>query len=102
LSAERISVPPLLFSGMLDNNMDDKRKRVLTAGVIVGAVTVGLIVLAKRTPKEKWGETLVKISRDGLKLVKMRYGALATPVIELAERALDRIEEGGDTTPKIA
>jgi len=82
--------------------MDEKRKRVVIAGVIVGAVTVGLVVLAKRTPREKWGETLAKITRDGLKLVKMRYGTIAAPVIELAERTLDRLEEGSDSTPKIA
>ena len=91
-----------MFFGYPHNDMDDKRKRMLVSGVIVGAVAVGLIVLSKRTPKDKWGETLVKIARDGLKLTKLRYGVMAAPVIELAERVLEKIEDGFDEAPKIA
>ena len=85
--------------------MDEKRKRAITTGVIVGAVAVGLVVLAKRTPKDKWGETLVKIARDGLKFARIRYGTVAGPLFEVAEQTLDKVEENlvaGDTTPKIA
>jgi len=42
--------------------MDDKRKRYLIAGVTIGAVTVGLIVLSRRVPRDQWGETLGRIS----------------------------------------
>jgi hypothetical protein len=85
--------------------MDEKRKRAITTGVVVGAVAVGLVVLAKRTPKEKWGETLVKIARDGLKFARIRYGAVAAPLFDVAEQTLDKVEETlitGDNTPKIA
>lgn len=85
--------------------MDEKRKRAITTGVIVGAVAVGLVVLAKKTPKEKWGETLVKIAKDGLKFARIRYGAIAGPLFDIAEQTLDKVEDSlvvGDTTPKIA
>jgi hypothetical protein len=76
--------------------MDETRKRYLIAGAIVGAVSVGLIVLARKTPRDKWGETLGRIARDAIGLVKARYGN--TEAVRMAESALDRAlppSEGG-------
>ncbi|MBC7805892.1 MAG: hypothetical protein H7145_07050 [Akkermansiaceae bacterium] len=84
--------------------MDEKRKRAMTTGVIVGAVAVGLLVLAKRTPREKWRETMVRVIRDGMRLARMRYGIVAGPLFDVAERILERIEENfsANDVPKIA
>ena len=68
--------------------MDDKRKRYLIAGVTIGAVTVGLIVLSRRVPRDQWGETLGRIGRDMLGIVKSRYGD--NDIVRMAERALDK------------
>ena len=68
--------------------MDETRKRYLIAGVIVGAVSVGLIVLSRRVPREKWGETLGRIAKDAIGLVKARYGN--NEAVRMAETALDR------------
>jgi hypothetical protein len=68
--------------------MDETRKRYLIAGAIVGAVSVGLIVLARKTPRDKWGETLGRIARDAIGLVKARYGN--NEAVRMAESALDR------------
>lgn len=68
--------------------MDDKRKRLLFAGLIIGTVTVGLVVLSRRVPRDKWGETLGKIAKDGLNIAKARYGD--NIVINMAEQAIDR------------
>lgn len=76
----------------------------MVTGVIVGAVTVGLMVLAKRTPRDKWKETLARVLRDGLRLARMRYGIVARPLFDIAEQILDRMLETsspGDT-PKTA
>jgi hypothetical protein len=69
--------------------MDDKRKRYLVAGIVVGAVSVGLVVLARRTPREQWGPTLLRIARDGLQFARGRYSA---DLIAASERILDRLE----------
>jgi len=68
--------------------MDETRKRYLIAGVVVGAVSVGLIVLSRRVPREKWGETLGRIAKDAIGLVKARYGN--NEAVRMAENALDR------------
>ena len=70
--------------------MDEQRKRYLTAGVILGAITVGLAILARKTPRDQWGTTLSKIMRDVLGLVKSRYGNNEAVIV--AEKALDRFE----------
>jgi hypothetical protein len=78
------------------NAMDETRKRYLIAGAIVGAVSVGLVVLARKTPRDKWGETLGRIARDAIGLVKARYGN--NEAVRMAESALDRAlppPEGG-------
>lgn len=71
--------------------MDEKRKRAMTTGVIIGAVTVGLAVLASRTPRDKWKITLVRVAKDGVRLARSRYRAVA-PLLELAEHALSHYE----------
>jgi hypothetical protein len=68
--------------------MDETRKRYLIAGAIVGAVSVGLVVLARKTPRDKWGETIGRIARDAVGLVKARYGN--NEAVRMAESALDR------------
>jgi hypothetical protein len=68
--------------------MDDKRKRLLFAGLIIGTVTVGLVVLSRRVPREKWGETLGKIAKDGLNIAKSKYGD--NVVLQMAEQAIDK------------
>lgn len=84
--------------------MDDKRKRALTAGVIIGAVIIGLLVLAKRTPREKWGETMVRVAHDVMRFARMRYGIVAKPLFDVAEQIIERMGEKYSTTdtPKIA
>ncbi len=72
--------------------MDDNRKRYVVAGVIIGAVAVGLAVLAKRTPRDKWGSTLSRIAKDGLAVVKNRYGN--NEVVAMLEKTLDRVQDG--------
>ena len=71
--------------------MDETRKRNLIAGIVVGAVAVGVIVLMRKTPREKWGDTFGKIAKDGLNLAKMRYGN--NEIMRLAERTVDRMIE---------
>ncbi|MDX1934351.1 MAG: hypothetical protein SFU56_17245 [Capsulimonadales bacterium] len=68
--------------------MDETRKRYLLAGVVVGAVTVGLIVLSRKVPRDQWGDTLGRIGRDALGLVKSRYGD--NEFVRMAERAIDK------------
>ena len=46
--------------------MDETRKRYVIAGVLVGTVTVGLVVLARKTPRDQWGETLRRVATDAL------------------------------------
>lgn len=72
-------------------SLDDTRKRYIVAGVVVGAVTVGLVVLAKRTPRDQWGETLGRVAKDALALVKMRYGN--NEAIRMVERTIDRYQQ---------
>lgn len=72
--------------------MDETRKRQLIAGIVVGAVTVGVIMILRRTPRGKRSATFGNIARDALKLVKARYGS--NEVTRLAERAVDRVVEG--------
>lgn len=68
--------------------MDETRKRYLLAGVAIGAVTVGLIVLSRRVPRDQWGETLGRIGKDAVGLLKARYGD--NEIVRMAERALDK------------
>lgn len=85
--------------------MDEKRKRALTTGVIIGAVVIGLMVLARRTPREKWGETLVRVARDVARFARMRYGIVAGPLFDVADQILERFEgkyAASSDTPKIA
>ena len=84
--------------------MDEKRKRAMTFGLIIGAVVIGLLVLAKRTPREKWGETLVRVTRDVMRFARMRYGIVARPLFDIAEQILERVEDKfvEGETPKIA
>ena len=70
--------------------MNEQRKRYITAGVILGAITVGLAILARKTPRDQWGTTLSKIMRDVLGLVKSRYGNNEAVIV--VEKALDRFE----------
>jgi len=71
--------------------MDDKRKRYLTAGILIGVVTVGLTLLARKTPRDQWASTLSRVARDVLGFVKGRYGN--NPAVTIAEKTLDRFEE---------
>ena len=71
--------------------MNEQRKRYLTAGVILGAITVGLAILARKTPRDQWGSTLSKIMRDVLSLVKSRYGN--NEAVAVVEKALERFED---------
>jgi hypothetical protein len=72
--------------------MDEKRKRYVVAGVIVGTVTVGLVVLSRRTPRDKWGSTLLRVAKDGLSVIKSRYGD--NEIVGLVEKSLDRLHDG--------
>lgn len=76
----------------------------MTAGLILGVIVFGLIVLARRTPREKWGETLVRVARDIMRFARMRYGIVAKPLFDVAEHILDRLGEkyGSSDTPKMA
>ncbi|MBC8136955.1 MAG: hypothetical protein H8F28_13815 [Fibrella sp.] len=65
----------------------------MTFGLIIGAIVIGLMVLAKRTPREKWGETLVRVARDVMRFARMRYGIVARPLFDIAEQILERFEE---------
>ncbi len=84
--------------------MDEKRKRAITTGMIIGAVVIGLLVLAKRTPREKWGETLVRVARDVARFARMRYGIVARPLFDVADSILERLGDkyGTGDGPKIA
>ncbi|MES2463339.1 MAG: hypothetical protein V4671_22420 [Armatimonadota bacterium] len=71
--------------------MNEQRKRYITAGVIIGAITVGLAILARKTPRDQWGSTLSKIMKDVLALVKTRYGS--NEAVVAVEKALERFDE---------
>ena len=75
--------------------MDDKRRPYFLAGLIIGTLGVGLALLAGRTPREQWGATLLRIMRDGLGLARVRYNN--HPLVNVAEKAVDRISEEGIT-----
>jgi len=80
--------------------MDEKRKRIFTAGLILGAITIGLAVLFRKTPRDQWGNTLSRVGRDVLGFVKGRYGN--NPAIAVMEKTLDRLEDaGGANTPRL-
>lgn len=79
--------------------MDEKRKRVFAAGLILGAVTIGLAVLYKKTPRDQWSSTLGRVGHDVLGFVKGRYGN--NPAIALVEKTLDRFSEGGSDAPRL-
>ena len=70
--------------------MDETRKRYMMAGLVVGAVAVGLVVLTRRTPRDQWGETLGKVAQDALSFAKGRLGA--SEVLTLAEKAVERFK----------
>jgi len=74
--------------------MDDKRKQYVVAGVIVGAVAVGLTVLARTTPRDQWGATLLRIAKDGVTVLKSRYGN--NEIVAMVEKSLDQLGEGTD------
>jgi hypothetical protein len=69
--------------------MDDKRKRMVVAGVVVGAVSVGLVLLARRVPREKWGETLGRMAKDALGVARSFYGN--NIAFRVADEALNRV-----------
>ena len=46
------------------------------------------MVLSRRVPRDKWGETLGRIGRDVMGLVKARYGD--NEFVRIAERAMDK------------
>lgn len=70
--------------------MDDKRKRYILAGVVVGSVAVGLVVLARRTPPGQWNETVLRFGRDAVDFARTRYGS--NTYVLLAEKALEQFE----------
>ncbi len=72
--------------------MDETRKKYIIAGVVVGAVAVGLTILARKTPRDQWGSTLLKITKDGLSVVKDRYGN--NELIGMVEKTIDRFHDG--------
>jgi hypothetical protein len=73
--------------------MEEGRKRYVTAGILVGAVVVGLTVLARKTPRDQWGETLGRVASDAVAFVRSRYGS-SEPVV-LVERTLAKLQEDG-------
>ena len=75
---------------------DDSRTRAVYAGVIVGAVAVGLTLLLRKTPRDQWGETLGRVARDAIGLVKARYGH--SEPLALVEKTLDQFHETGRET----
>ena len=77
--------------------MDETRNRYILSGVLVGAVTVGLIVLARKTPPDQWASTLRRVAGDALHVVKERYGP-ENQVVGIAEKALDQFDESGEET----
>ncbi len=76
----------------MPHSVHERRKRQFTTGVIIGAVTVGLLVLAKRTPRDRWAETLARLTKDGLRLARLRYGVVAGPLFDIADHVLGRFE----------
>ena len=76
--------------------MDETKNRYITAGIVVGAVTVGLVVLARKTPPDQWGETLRRIASDALDLVRARYGA--SEPVAVVEKTLEKFHETGRET----
>lgn len=76
--------------------MDETRKRYVYAGIILGAVTVGLTVLARKTPPDQWADTLRRIATDALGVIKSRYGSSET--LNLVEKTLEKFEETGRET----
>jgi SLT domain-containing protein len=61
------------------------------AGMLLGAVTVGLAVLARKTPPDQWGETLRRITTDAIAYVKSRYGTDET--MALVEKTLEKYQD---------
>ncbi len=76
--------------------MDETRKRYVVAGVLIGAVSVGLVVLARKTPREEWGPTLQRVVKDALAVVRIRYGE--SEPLALVEQTLEKFEEAGEET----
>jgi hypothetical protein len=76
--------------------MDETRKRYVLAGVLIGAVSIGLVVLARKTPREQWGATLQRVAKDALAVVRIRYGD-SEPLV-LVEQTLEKFEENGQET----
>ena len=76
--------------------MDETRKRYIIAGILIGTVTVGLVVLARKTPREKWAETLRRIAGDAIDFVKEHYGA--SEPVKLVEKTLEKYDETGRET----
>lgn len=76
--------------------MDETRKRYVAAGVLIGAVSIGLVVLARKTPREQWGTTLQRVAKDALALVRIRYGEFEP--LAIVEQTLEKFEESGEET----
>jgi hypothetical protein len=76
--------------------MDESRKRTVYAGILLGAVSVGLVVLARKTPRDQWGETLRRIATDAVGYVKSRYGD--SEPLAIVEKTLEKYEEQGRET----
>lgn len=71
--------------------MNESRKRTIIAGIVVGTVTVGLAILARKTPRDQWSSTLRRIAGDTIEYVKSRYGD--SEPVALVEKALEKFEE---------
>ena len=76
--------------------MDETRKRYMVAGILVGTVAVGLVVLARKTPPDQWAETLRRIAGDAVAFVKEHYGA--NEPVKLVEKTLEKYDESGRET----
>lgn len=62
------------------------------AGVLVGAVTVGLTVLARKTPPDRWAPTLSRVAKDAVAVIRARYGN--SEPLDLVEKALEQYGSG--------